>query len=40
MSERARTALEFMGTAVERFGDAGQPLWPVVPGDAGGLPRH
>jgi hypothetical protein len=30
MSERARTALEFMRTAVERYGDAGQPLWPVV----------
>jgi hypothetical protein len=31
MSERARAALEFMRTAVERYGDAGQPLWPVVP---------
>jgi hypothetical protein len=31
MSERARTALEFMRTAVERYGGAGQPLWPVVP---------
>jgi hypothetical protein len=31
MSERARTALEFMRTAMERYGDAGQPLWPVVP---------
>jgi len=31
MSERARTALEFMHIAMERYGDAGQPLWPVVP---------
>jgi hypothetical protein len=31
MSERARTALEFMRIAMERYGDAGQPLWPVVP---------
>jgi hypothetical protein len=31
MSEQARTALEFMSTAMERYGDAGQPLWPVVP---------
>ncbi len=31
MSERARAALEFIRTAVERYGDAGQPLWPVVP---------
>jgi hypothetical protein len=31
MSERARTALEFMRTAMERYRDAGQPLWPVVP---------
>ena len=31
MSERARTALEFMRIAVERYRDAGQPLWPVVP---------
>ncbi len=31
MSERARTALDFMRTAMERYGDAGQPLWPVVP---------
>jgi hypothetical protein len=30
MSERARTALEFMRIAMERYGDAGQPLWPVV----------
>jgi hypothetical protein len=31
MSERARTAKEFMRTAMERYGDAGQPLLPVVP---------
>jgi hypothetical protein len=31
MSEQARTALEFMRIAMERYGDAGQPLWPVVP---------
>ena len=31
MSERARAALDFMRIAVERYGDAGQPLWPVVP---------
>ena len=31
ISERARTALEFMRIAMERYGDAGQPLWPVVP---------
>jgi hypothetical protein len=31
MSERAHTVLEFMRAAVERYGDAGQPLWPVVP---------
>ena len=37
MSERARTALEFMRIAMERYGDAGQPLsmaslspWPVT----------
>jgi hypothetical protein len=29
MFERARTALEFMRTAMQRYGDAGQPLWPV-----------
>jgi hypothetical protein len=31
MSDRARTALDFMRIAMERYGDAGQPLWPVVP---------
>jgi hypothetical protein len=31
LSERARTALEFMRIAMERYGDARQPLWPVVP---------
>jgi hypothetical protein len=31
MSERARTVLEIMRTALERYGDAGQPLWPVGP---------
>jgi hypothetical protein len=31
ISERACTALEFMRTAMERYCDAGQPLWPVVP---------
>ena len=30
MSERALQALEFMHTAMERFGTAGQQLWPVV----------
>jgi hypothetical protein len=30
MSERTRAVLEFMHIAVERYGDAGQPLWPVV----------
>ena len=29
--ERALQALEFMLTAMERFGTAGQQLWPVVP---------
>ena len=31
MSERALQALEFMRTAMEKYGTAGQPLWPVVP---------
>ncbi len=31
VSERARRALEFMRTAMEKYGDVGQPLWPVVP---------
>jgi hypothetical protein len=31
MSELARAALTFMRTAAERYGDEGQPLWPVVP---------
>jgi hypothetical protein len=31
LSERARTALEFMRIAMERYGDAEQPLWPVMP---------
>jgi hypothetical protein len=30
MSERARMALEFMHVAVARYGDAGQPPWPVA----------
>ncbi len=30
VSERARRALEFMRTAMEKYGDVGQPLWPVV----------
>ncbi len=31
VSERARRALEFMRTAMEKYGDVGQPLWPVLP---------
>ena len=31
VSERARQALEFMRVAMEKYGNAGQPLWPVVP---------
>ena len=31
VSERARRALEFMRAALDRYGSAGQPLWPVVP---------
>ena len=29
--ERARRALEFMRMAMEKFGNVGQPLWPVAP---------
>ena len=31
VSERARRALEFMRTALDKYGNVGQPLWPVVP---------
>mmetsp|Transcript_41415 Transcript_41415/g.86539 ORF Transcript_41415/g.86539 Transcript_41415/m.86539 type:complete len:453 (-) Transcript_41415:58-1416(-) len=31
VSERARRALELMRTAMEKYGNVGQPLWPVVP---------
>jgi hypothetical protein len=31
VSERTRRALEFMKVAMEKYGSAGQPLWPVVP---------
>ena len=31
LSARARRALAFMREAMERFGNAGQPLWPTVP---------
>ncbi len=30
VSERARRALEFMRAAMEKYGNVGQPLWPVV----------
>ncbi len=30
VSERARQALELMRVAMEKYGNAGQPLWPVV----------
>ncbi len=30
VSERARRALEYMRTAMEKYGTVGQPLWPVV----------
>jgi hypothetical protein len=29
--------LEFMHIAMERYGDAGQPLWPVVPSSLYGV---
>ncbi len=31
VSERARRALEFMRTVMEKYGNVGQPLWPLVP---------
>jgi len=31
LSARARRALAFLREAMDRFGDAGQPLWPTVP---------
>ena len=31
ISNRAKDALEYMRIALERYGTAGQPLWPVVP---------
>jgi hypothetical protein len=31
VSERARRAVEFMRTAMDKYGNVGQPLWPVVP---------
>jgi hypothetical protein len=31
VSARARNALDFMRTAIERYGNSGQPLWPIVP---------
>ena len=31
ITDRARVALECMRLAVDRFGDKGQPLWPLVP---------
>jgi hypothetical protein len=37
MSKRARAALEFMRIAVERYGDEGQLLWPIVPSSLYGV---
>jgi hypothetical protein len=37
MSKRARTALEFMRIAVERYGDEGELLWPIVPSSLYGV---
>jgi hypothetical protein len=31
VSARARLALDFMRTALERYGGCGQPMWPAVP---------
>jgi hypothetical protein len=31
VSKRARRALEFMRTAMDKYGNVGQPLWTVVP---------
>jgi hypothetical protein len=30
-SEGARQALEFMCVVMDKYGNSGQPLWPVVP---------
>ena len=31
LSDRTRVALDYLRVALERYGNAGQPLWPIVP---------